>query len=78
MEKMTGAGCSLGGVIGVYLVGASPFIAALTAAAVYNLAARRAEAKVSGPGSFQVQFIDELYQANARDIADNPFELVEV
>jgi len=78
MEKITGAGCSLGGVIGVYLAGASPFIAALTAAAVYNLAGQRAEDKVSGPGSFQVQFIDELYQASGWDIADNPFEIVEV
>ena len=31
MEKVTGSGCSLGGVAAVYAAAASPFIAALTA-----------------------------------------------
>lgn len=75
MGKITGAGCSLGGVIAVYATVASPFIAALTGTAVYNLAGARAEKKTSSPGSFQVQFLDELYQATAEDIANNPFEL---
>ena len=78
MEKITGAGCSLGGVIAVYLAAASPFIAALTATAVYNLAGKRAENKVDGPGSFQIQFLDELYKATAQDIANNPFDIEEV
>lgn len=75
MEKITGAGCSLGGVVAVYATATSPFIAALTASAVYNLAGKRAEEKVDGPGSFQVQFLDELYKATASDIANNPFEI---
>jgi hydroxyethylthiazole kinase len=78
MEKITGAGCSLGGVIAVYLAATSPFIAALTATAVYNLAAKRAENKVDGPGNFQIQFLDELYKATALDIANNPFDIEEV
>jgi hydroxyethylthiazole kinase len=78
MEKITGSGCSLGGVVAVYATAASPFIAALTATAVYNLAGTRAENKVDGPGSFQVQFLDELYKATAADIANNPFEIEEV
>ncbi|HOQ02025.1 hydroxyethylthiazole kinase [Acetivibrio clariflavus] len=78
MEKITGAGCSLGGVIAVYATAASPFIAALTGTAVYNLAATRAEKKADGPGSFQVQFLDELYKASAEDIANNPFEIIEI
>ncbi|NLL04680.1 MAG: hydroxyethylthiazole kinase [Clostridiaceae bacterium] len=78
MEKITGAGCSLGGVIAVYATVASPFIAALTSTAAYNSAGTRAEKKVDGPGSFQVQFLDELYKASAEDIADNPFEIKEV
>ncbi|NLU52065.1 MAG: hydroxyethylthiazole kinase [Clostridiaceae bacterium] len=78
MEKITGAGCSLGGVIAVYATAASPFIAALTGTSVYNLAAARAEKKVEGPGSFQVQFLDELYKATAEEIANNPFEIEEV
>jgi len=78
MEKITGAGCSLGGVIAVYATAASPFIAALTGTSVYNLAAARAEKKVEGPGSFQVQFLDELYKATAEEIANNPFEIEKV
>jgi len=78
MPKITGTGCSLGGVIAVYATAASPFIAALTGTAVYNLAGARAEKKVDGPGSFQVQFLDELYKASAEDIANNPFEIEEV
>lgn len=78
MPKITGSGCSLGGVIAVYATAASPFIAALTATAVYNLAGTRAEKRADGPGSFQVHFLDELYQATAAKIADNPFEIEEV
>lgn len=78
LEKITGAGCSLGGVAAVYATAASPFIAALTASAVYNLAGRRAEEKTDAPGSFQVAFLDELYKATAADIAENPFEIEEV
>lgn len=78
MEKITGAGCSLGGVVAVYATAASPFIAALTATSIYNLAGKRAENKADGPGSFQTQFLDELYKATAVDIANNPFEIEEV
>lgn len=78
MEKITGAGCSLGGVATVYLTAATPFIAALTASAVYNLAGSRAESKVDGPGSFQVRFLDELYKASPNEIAENPFKIEEV
>ncbi|MCL2150345.1 MAG: hydroxyethylthiazole kinase [Dehalococcoidia bacterium] len=77
MGRITGAGCSLGGVSAVYLTAATPFIAALTATAVYNLAGRRAEQRAEGPGSFQIRFLDELYKATAADIADNPFEIEE-
>lgn len=77
MEKITGAGCSLGGVAAVYAAVASPFIAALSATAVYNLAGSRAESKAKGPGNFYSRFIDELYLATAQDIADNPFEIEE-
>lgn len=78
LTKITGAGCSLGGVAAVYLTAASPFIAALTATAIYNLAGRRAAEQVDGPGHFQIQFLDELYKATASEIADNPFDIEEV
>ena len=75
MEKVTGSGCSLGGVTAVYATAANPFIAALTATAVYNLAGKRAELRTTAPGSFQVAFIDELYLATAEEIAENPFDI---
>lgn len=77
MEKITGSGCSLGGVAAVYATAATPFIAALTATAVYNLAGARAEARAQGPGSFQVEFLDALYCATPEEIAANPFDLEE-
>ncbi|MFT3875225.1 MAG: hydroxyethylthiazole kinase [Propioniciclava sp.] len=78
MTKITGAGCSLGGVTAVYATASGPFIAALTGTAVYNLAGRRAGARSEAPAQFQTEFLNELYQASAEDIADNPFEIEEV
>lgn len=78
LEKITGAGCSLGGVAAVYATAASPFIAALTATAAYNLAGRRAGQRADAPGRFKSEFLDELYRASAEDIANNPFEFEEV
>lgn len=78
MEKITGAGCSLGGVIAIYLTAASPFIAALTGSQIYNLAAKKAEKKASGPGSFQNLFLDELYHAQADEVAENSLTLEEI
>lgn len=78
MEKITGAGCALGGVIAIYATAASPFIAALTGTAIFNLAGSVAKNKADGPASFQTYFIDELYKAEAVDVANNPFEIVVV
>lgn len=78
MERITGAGCSLGGVCAVYACVASPFIAALCGTQIYNLAGSRAEKKCNGSGSFQVCFIDELYNAKAEEIASNKLIIKEV
>ncbi|MFA5629302.1 MAG: hydroxyethylthiazole kinase [Dehalococcoidales bacterium] len=78
MEKITGGGCSLGGVVTVYLAVTAPLIAALTASAAYNLAGKIAEKEANGPASFQICFLDELHKATAEEIAANPFEIEEV
>ena len=78
MGKVTGFGCSLGGVAAVYAAAGAPFIAALAAANAYNLAASRAETISGGPASFKLAFIDALYNATPEDIASNPFTLEEV
>lgn len=77
MSLITGAGCSLGGVITVYAAAATPFVAALTGTAVYNLAGARAEPRAQGPASFQTHFVDALYNATADEIANHPIELKE-
>ena len=77
MSKITGCGCSQGGVLAVYACAADPFTAAVCGAAVYNVAGSRAAAVADAPASFKVAFIDELYRASAQDIADNRLELEE-
>ncbi|MCL2615198.1 MAG: hydroxyethylthiazole kinase [Dehalococcoidia bacterium] len=77
-EKITGAGCSLGGVAAIYAAVATPFVAALCASAICNLAGQRAEQKAAGPGSFQSEFLDELYKATPEDVANNHFEIEEI
>lgn len=68
--KITGAGCSLGGVTAVYAAVCSPFIAALTASTVYNVASELAEKNCKGPASFQVAFVDNLYSVSEEQIND--------
>lgn len=75
MTRITGSGCSLGGVSAVYACVADPFVAALTATAAYNLAGARAAERCTGPGSFQVAFLDALYQLTPEDIAEAPLQL---
>ena len=77
MSKVTGFGCSQGGVLAVYACVADPFTAALAGVAHYNIAGTRAEQSASAPASFKVAFIDELYKVSPEDIANNPFEVEE-
>lgn len=77
MSKVTGFGCSQGGVLAVYACVADPFTAALAGVAHYNIAGTRAEQSTSAPASFKVAFIDELYKVSPEDIANNPFEVEE-
>ena len=78
MAKITGSGCSLGGVCAVFAATAeTPLAAALAGVQAYNLAGARAEARVDAPASFQTAFLDELYKATPHDIANNPFDIEE-
>ncbi|MBT1171673.1 hydroxyethylthiazole kinase [Bifidobacterium sp. SO4] len=71
MAKITGAGCSLGGVTATYLAVAEPLTAALAASLLYNRAAEAAEAKAEGPGSFQVHLLDALWNLTPEQVADS-------
>lgn len=77
MEKVTGFGCSQGGVLAVYATATDPFTAALAGVARYNVAGARAAQAADAPASFKVAFIDELYRATAQDIANNALEVQE-
>ena len=68
MTKVTGAGCSLGGVVASYACIAEPTLAALTASAHYNIASARAQQYAGGPGSFASAFLDELYKVTPQDL----------
>lgn len=72
---VTGSGCSLGGVMEVYLTKSNPLIAALAGTNVYNWAAAKAQEQSSGSGSFSVHFVDNLYQATPEDVARVPMDI---
>lgn len=77
LSLVTGGGCSLGGVMAVYACVATPFVAALAATSLYNLASVRAAATTDGPGTFAARFLDELYKALPDEIAAQPFNVEE-
>jgi hydroxyethylthiazole kinase len=77
MTYITGSGCSLGGVAAIYAACSTPFVAALTATAIYNLAGIRASLDCEGPASFKVAFLDELYSASSEDVSQVPFVIQE-
>ena len=61
MPRITVMGCSLTGVVGAFLAGeGDPLEAAACALAAYAVAGERAGARATGPGSFQVAFLDAL------------------
>ena len=72
--KVTGSGCSLGGVCAVYAAVTDPFTAAITAVNMYNAAGKIAEKKARGPGSFEKIFLDTMYNLSADDVASNAMD----
>lgn len=71
MTKITGAGCSLGGVTAVYLAVSDPMTAALAATALYNRASETAQRHSDGPGSFQTALLDALWNLTAEQVAQS-------
>lgn len=69
--KITGSGCALGGVMAIYLTSANPFIAALTATTMFNIAGTKAAAEFYAPASFKINFLDNLYELTADEVAQN-------
>lgn len=78
LTKITGSGCSLGGVMAVYLAVTDPFTAAVTATAAYNEAGTFAASNTNAPASFKVQFLDALYSNSSTIVSENDLHLEEV
>ncbi|MFT6483093.1 MAG: hydroxyethylthiazole kinase [Candidatus Azotimanducaceae bacterium] len=69
MPKVTAMGCSLTALMGAFVAVAPPFEATVAALAMFAEAGSRAEKVASGPGSFQVAFLDALSQIKPADLA---------
>lgn len=61
LAQITGAGCSLGAYIAAFVAaGDDPLLATAAAHACFGIAGEKAAAQAKGPGSFGVEFLDEL------------------
>lgn len=71
LARITGSGCSLGGVAAALAARSSALAAALAATLAYNAAAERAAKAPTtrGPASFQTNFLDALYALTPDDVA---------
>ncbi|MDY3119067.1 MAG: hydroxyethylthiazole kinase [Peptoniphilus sp.] len=72
--RITGSGCSLGGVCAVYHSVTDPFTAAVAATNAYNVAGARAQEVAEGTASFKVAFLDALSRLTGDDLADCSME----
>jgi hydroxyethylthiazole kinase len=69
MSRITGLGCVATALTGAFAaVNASPFHAAANAMAFIGIAGEMAAERCAGPGSFQISFIDALYNMQESDI----------
>jgi hydroxyethylthiazole kinase len=69
MPRVTGLGCTASALCGAFAaVNPDPAAAAAHAMAVMGIAGEMAGRNAKGPGSFQMQFLDALYQISEPDI----------
>ncbi len=70
LTRITGGGCALGAVMAAFAsLTDDGQLAATAATGVYTVAAERAAQRAQGPGSFAVQFLDELTAVTVDDVA---------
>ncbi len=68
MPRVTALGCSLNALIAAFAVGQHALHATVAALAYFGLAGERAAQGATGPGSFQVAFLDALYTLSPQDV----------
>ncbi|MFW1972083.1 hydroxyethylthiazole kinase [Acinetobacter bereziniae] len=66
--KVTATGCALGALIAAYSAVTTPAIATISAQIHFAIAGKLAFEKASAVGSFNVAFLDEIYQMSANKI----------
>lgn len=69
LTMVTGTGCSLGAITAACAAVAEPFVAAVAAHAWVSVAGERAAIASRGPGSFRVNWLDELSLLSGAEIA---------
>jgi len=69
LKSVTGAGCSLGGLIAVFAAVTDNLTSALAASLIYKWASEKARTPKIGTASFQTSFIDNISLLDAQDIA---------
>lgn len=69
MTRVTGMGCAASAITGAFAaISESPLDAAVAAMTTVGIAGEIAAETASGPGSFQVQFLDALYRLTDTDL----------
>ncbi|MEI7026279.1 hydroxyethylthiazole kinase [Paenibacillus sp. y28] len=69
--RITGAGCLLSSVIGAFhAVEPNGVLAALSAVTCYGIAAELAQAQAPLPGSFQLEFLNQLHTVSAAEVQE--------
>lgn len=77
LSCITGTGCMQGAACAAYLAGADPQGAAILAAASMGIAGELAAEKSHGPGSFQMEFLDQLY-GMSEEILQNRIKMEQI
>lgn len=68
MPRITAMGCALTGVVAAFCVGQETFSATVAALAYFGVAGEIAGKTAAGPGSFQVSFLDALYNLTPAEL----------
>jgi hydroxyethylthiazole kinase len=69
LQKITGAGCSLGALMGAFISIAEPFEAAISAIAFFNIASEISEKEGKYPGTFKTKLLDNLMKLDKQTIS---------
>lgn len=70
LKSITGAGCSLGGIMTVFAAVTDSLTAALVSSLAYKQASDKAQKEQQGTASFRTSFIDNLSLINANTIVE--------